>query len=472
MDTNTSNARAMNKEQPLGRRLPSARNATTTQGADMAIQPAPRYDVEHAGCNEKKALDPFGDETNAVVKYKTMKWWQAAMLMIAETIALGILALPSVLAAIGIVPALILLIGLGIIAIYTGYTLGQFKLRYPHVHNMADAGEILFGPIGRELLGAAQVIFFVFVLGAHILTASIMFNTLTGHATCTIVWSVIAMLICLVLTLPRTLHKVSFLCVVSFISILGAVLITMIALGLSPLSPLVINATHANPFFNAFLSVTNIIFAYGGHATFFPFMSEMRDPREYYKALFVLQGIDISLYVVVAVVIYRYAGNMVASPALGSTSPLIQKIAYGIAIPTIFVAGIINGHLASKYILIRIFRKRQEVLHSRSWTILGAWGSICVTINVIAWIIAEAIPVFGNLLGIISALFISWFTYGLGGVFWFHLNKGHWMVSKWNMMLTVVNIFIIVMALAIMGLGLYASGKSIHDSPIGKPFSC
>ena len=74
--------------------------------------------------------------------------------MIAETISLGILSLPSALAAIGIVPyvhppngrrsqrltvlssGVILIIGLGIIATYTGYVIGQFKLAYPQVHNM------------------------------------------------------------------------------------------------------------------------------------------------------------------------------------------------------------------------------------------------------------------------------------------------------------------------------------------------
>lgn len=52
--------------------------------------------------------------------------------MIAETISLGILSLPSVLAAIGIVPGVILIAGLGILATYTGYTIHQFKMAYPH----------------------------------------------------------------------------------------------------------------------------------------------------------------------------------------------------------------------------------------------------------------------------------------------------------------------------------------------------
>ena len=64
-------------------------------------------------------------------------------------------------------------------------------------------------------------------------------------------------------------------------------------------------------------------------------MSELRTPESYPKALFLLLGVDISMYLLVAIVTYRYAGTDVVSPALGSTSPLLRKITYGIAIPTI-----------------------------------------------------------------------------------------------------------------------------------------
>lgn len=44
--------------------------------------------------------------------------------MIAETISLGILSLPSVLSSIGMIPGAILIVALGIIATYTGYVIG------------------------------------------------------------------------------------------------------------------------------------------------------------------------------------------------------------------------------------------------------------------------------------------------------------------------------------------------------------
>jgi hypothetical protein len=64
-------------------------------------------------------------------------------------------------------------------------------------------------------------------------------------------------------------------------------------------------------------------------------IAELKEPRDFPKALTLLQTIDISLYLVAGVVIYYYAGADVKSPALGSVSPLVSKIAYGVALPTV-----------------------------------------------------------------------------------------------------------------------------------------
>lgn len=163
--------------------------------------------------------DPFGDESNAQVKYRTMSWWQAAVVMIAETVSLGILSLPSTFASVGMVAGVILTIGLGLIATYTGYVFWQFKMRYPGVHNIADVGGIFGGAIGRELGGACQTIYLVFIMGSHLLTWTVAMNRITSHATCTIVWSVVGLVLFWALTLPRTLKNVSYLSIIAFISI-------------------------------------------------------------------------------------------------------------------------------------------------------------------------------------------------------------------------------------------------------------
>ncbi|OQE13288.1 hypothetical protein PENFLA_c051G03026 [Penicillium flavigenum] len=420
--------------------------------------------------------DPFGDEEFAEIKYRTLQWWQCGMIMIAETVSLGILSLPSAVAVLGLAPAVILIVGLGIVATYTGYVIGQFKLRYPQVHSMGDAGEVMFHPMGlarfgREFLGTAQLLFLIFVMGSHILTFSVMMDTITDHGTCSIVFGIVGLIVSFICALPRTLRKVSWLSFASFVSILAALLITMIAIAIQRPGDGKIDATTTVSLSKGFLAVTNIVFAYAGHVAFFGFISEMETPTDYPKTLYMLQITDTSMYVIAAVVIYIYGGKGVDSPALSSTKPITAKLAYGIAIPTIVIAGVINGHVAAKYIYVRLFRGTDH-MKKRTFFSIGSWVVITLVLWVIAWIISEAIPVFNNLLSLITSLFASWFTYGLSGIFWLFLNRGQYGASWKKMVLTVVNLVIVGIGACLCGMGLWVSGKAIHDDPSGASFSC
>ncbi|KAL2831805.1 transmembrane amino acid transporter protein-domain-containing protein [Aspergillus cavernicola] len=416
------------------------------------------------------AQDAFGDEEFAEVKYKTLRWWQCGLLMVAETVSLGVLSLPAAVAGLGFVPAVIILIALGLFATYTGFVIGQFKMRYPHVTNMADAGEVLAGKWGGEIMGVAQMLFFVFVMASHLLTFTVAMNTITNHGTCSIVFGIVGMVVSFILCLPRTLEKMSWLSLVSFISILTAVIVCMVGVGVIKPGTKVEAVVETN-LYHGFTAVTNIVFAFCGHAAFFGLAAELKDPRDFPKGLCLLQGIDISLYLIAAVVIYRYGGADVASPALGSAGPIVGKVAYGIALPTILIAGVIYGHVASKYVYIRIFRGTDR-MHKRDFVAVGSWVAIALSLWILAWIIASAIPVFSHLLSLITALFASWFTYGLSGIFWLYMNKGLWFSSPRKIALTMVNFLAIAVGATLCGLGLWVSGKALHDNPSSASFSC
>lgn len=446
---------------------------------DQTRTSPPRYDDGEAGYpdekldkNENAAVDPFGDEGDAEVKYKTMNWYNCGFAMIAETVSLGILSLPSAVASLGLVPAIIVLVFLGGLATYTGYVIGQFKKAYPQVHNMADAGEVLMGPFGRELLGAGQLLFLVFIMASHILTFTVMMNHLTDHGTCSIVFGVVGLIISFISNLPRTMKNMSWFSYAAFCSVVASVFVTMIAIGIQNPGNNEVKAVVKTDLYHGFLAVSNIVFAYAGHVAFFGFISEMEVARDYPKALFMLQGFDTTLYIVSAIVIYRYGGEHVASPALGSTGPIVSKVAYGIAAPTIVIAGVINGHVACKYLYVRIFRGTDH-MSKRSWLSVGTWWAIAAGLWILAWIIASAIPVFNNLLSLITALFASWFTYGLSGVFWLYINKGQWFSSWKKTTLAIINFLIFLIGALICGLGLWVSGTAIHNDQSGTgSFSC
>lgn len=134
--------------------------------------------------------------------------------MIAEIISLGVLALPQALASLGLLPGILLIVGLGVISTYTGYLIGQFKLAYPAMQSFADCGELMAGRIGREVMAFCQVLILLFIMAAHVLSFGIAMNAMTDHGQCTVVFTVIGMVVSFILCLPRTLKNVSYVSIV------------------------------------------------------------------------------------------------------------------------------------------------------------------------------------------------------------------------------------------------------------------
>lgn len=130
--------------------------------------------------------------------------------MIAETISLGVLALPQALAHLGLLPGMLLILGLGLAATYTGYLIGQFKLTYPSVHSWADCGEMIAGRVGREVMAFGSVLILIFIMAAHVLSFAIAVSAMVGSSKRALLFSVAGLLVSFVLALPRTYKNVSY----------------------------------------------------------------------------------------------------------------------------------------------------------------------------------------------------------------------------------------------------------------------
>lgn len=225
-------------------------------------------------------------------------------------------------------------------------------------------------------------------------------------------------------------------------------MITMIAIGIEAPDPRAYAFTNPS-LMNGFQATLNIVLAYSGHMSFFSFQSELANPADYPKALIAFQATDTSLYLVTAVVIYRYGGPNVLSPALLSASELVSKIAFGISIGTIVIAGVVICHVGAKCIYVRLFRGT-HTMSERSFRSYGTWVLITFLMWVIAWLIAEAIPVFNDLLNMIAAAFCSWFSFGLEGLFWLKMNRGQYTANFRKMALTAFNIFLVAICCLIV----------------------
>lgn len=75
--------------------------------------------------------------------------------MMKTQIGLGVLAIPSALDTLGMVPGLICLLAFAMITTWSGYVVGTFKLQHREVYSLDDAGAIMLGLPGRAILAAS-----------------------------------------------------------------------------------------------------------------------------------------------------------------------------------------------------------------------------------------------------------------------------------------------------------------------------
>ncbi|KAL6706527.1 hypothetical protein ACN47E_005283 [Coniothyrium glycines] len=432
----------------------------------------------HAGASEY----PNAEGEN----YRTLGRWRACVILITIEVGIGVLSLPSALQTLGLIPGIIAIFGFGGLTTYCGYILVQFYRRYPMVTNLVDCALYVGGKPFEYFLGVAFIFNLVLICASANITMSVALNTLSSHALCTVAFLAFPHLVCWLLCLPRKLTFAAAFSWICTISIVAAVLIVMVAIGVAgPRAPfpgfeVSITLIGKPTFVETVNSLLNIAFAFAGNQSFISVMAEMRHPqKDFPPALFMQKSFEVVVYIVVACVIYGLAGDAVTSPALGTAPELPAKIAYGILLPSVLGTGLVIGITAIKYMYIAIMRNLKpdqvNIHNTFTWTLWIGIGSI---FWIVTFVVSNAIPIFSSILNISAAIFVSWFTFGLTSIFWLHLNWKVQFSSPRKTALAAVNYGILFMTLFLNAGGLYTSLKALIDifndpnTTLNGPFTC
>ncbi|KAL4920414.1 transmembrane amino acid transporter protein-domain-containing protein [Aspergillus aurantiobrunneus] len=340
------------------------------------------------------------------------------ILMMKTQIGLGVLAIPSALDVLGMVPGILCLLAVACITTWSEYVIGTFKLQHREVYSIDDAGGIMFGLPGRVVLSAAFCLYWIFVSGSAILGLSIGLNAVSTHATCTAVFAVVAAIVGFAFSSIRTLGRITWLAWVSLPCILVAVIIVTIAVGVADRpadapqtdGPWVSDWRVAgNPTFaEAIAADSNLLFAFSGTPGFFSIVSEMRNPEKYTAAILACQAGVTTLRLL---------------PSSGLSRRRHQIISYAFALPGLLGTMAIVTHIPSKFIFVHILRGSHH-LNSNTPTHWVTWLSCTFGVTIVAWIIASTIPVFDALVSLIGAL--------LGPVMCIQPMGAMWLYDNWR----------------------------------------
>ncbi|RDL42117.1 Uncharacterized protein BP5553_02096 [Venustampulla echinocandica] len=430
---------------------------------------------------------------------------QTAALLFSEYICLAIMSFPYSYSVLGLVPGLILTVVIAGLVLYTSLVVWEFCLRHPEVRDVCDIGQMLFW--GKTWAWYATAVMFVlnntFIQALHVLVTAKYLNTITSHSQCTIVFAVIGTVICFFFSLPRTFSALAKLATFSafftFLSVLLAAIFAAIEAhpagynpdpnyvnpktGLPGGEPIVtalpVKGTTFVAGMNAFL---NISYTFIGQITLPSFIAEMRNPKDFPKALWAVTIAEVFIFGIVGAVVYAYTGNQYnTAPAFGSLgNDIYKKVSFSFMIPTLIFLGVLYASVSARFIFFRIF---EGTRHKSSHTVAGwsAWAGILAATWVLAFIIAEVIPFFSDLLSLMSSLFDSFFGFIFWGLAYIRMRRVDggvtWLKeqSLYGYSMLALNIVIILIGLFFLGAGTYTSVQSIitdTEGSVGGVFTC
>lgn len=315
------------------------------------------------------------------VNFRTVGWIRASMFFLKMTFAAGVLSIPGALYNLGAVAGAIFIVFWGVLNTYCAVLQGQFKLKYPSVHTVADSAHIAALQLGftkkkswvvKEIAEFIYLFTWILCAGVSTLGFSIALNAVSNHATCSVTFGFVAYIIVSTVASVRKIQNLGWITRVGFISIVAALMIVVIAVTLRDLPAAApqtgdfeLGFTAFPPagttFANAWSALLAIFSSSVNTSGFAPVISEMRRPQDYFKSVYVCMLWITTSYLALATTVYAYCGRWVASPALGSAGPTIKIISYAIAIPGLIAGTMICVHVAGKSIFVRILRNTHHL---------------------------------------------------------------------------------------------------------------
>ena len=309
---------------------------------------------------------------------------------------------------------------------------------------------------------------------------------MSNGAVCTVGFSAIWTVLSWLCSLPRTFSTLSklatFSALFTFVSVLLAAIFAGVEAhpfgyntggptGLLVGDPIVLVVAAKNTGFvsgmNAFL---NISYTFIGQITIPSFIAEMKEPKDFPKALWAVTICEIIVFSLVGAVVYVYTGTQYnTAPAFGSLQTIYKKVAFSFMIPTLIFLGVLYASLTARFIFFRMF---EGTRHKGNHTVLGwgAWAGILAATWILAFIIAEVIPFFPDLLSLMSSLFDSFFGFIFWGTAYMRMRHADygpgWITSRgirsiWGF---VLNVFLILFGLFMLGGGTYVSVFPLRPS--------
>mmetsp|Transcript_5930 Transcript_5930/g.10310 ORF Transcript_5930/g.10310 Transcript_5930/m.10310 type:complete len:453 (+) Transcript_5930:28-1386(+) len=346
-------------------------------------------------------------------------WLTVSKLQIGDMIGVGVLAIGSAFANLGWVLGLVFSIGFLPLNIYLSLLMWEARNIHPKATSFPLMAKATINNKGFTLVTLLSLYLLILLIeGSYLIQLGASLSDIAyGNDICKYWWSII---VCAFLMLPmlmvRTLNSARWFLWVNCACILVTVLIVvgyiLAQLSEHGKSPENVSGTDVIPadmtwktFFGGF---STLAFAYNGMIIYLEMMAEMKKPEDWPKTFTVSGPFQIILYLLVGVSAYIYLG----AAANNGGGSLLDYLPKGSAISVVSnvllflylsVAYLIKGNIMTRVFHNAMFPKTLNHRTRESYVHHSISATLVI---VITYLIANAVPIFSQLIQITGSLLV------------------------------------------------------------------
>jgi hypothetical protein len=262
-------------------------------------------------------------------------------------------------------------------------------------------------------------------------------------------------------------------------------------------------ASGGTGFLGTYQGINTIVYAYGGAMLFFNLLAEMRNPWDFWKGMLCADIFIYLVYMFFGLFQYSYQGQYTYNTAIQSINPYNYQTAGNIlSIIGGLIAAALYGNIGIKVIYNNVFMELFYFPALSTKTGKLIWVGMVPIYWSLAFVVAAAVPELGDFTSLVGAFCIGNFTYTFPAMLkiGFDIQKGAMLpeesfdevtkkytrldhgMKRWirgykkTWMLTSFNIFYMLGALVVCGLGCYSAIEALivafDGGSVSTSFTC
>ena len=371
--------------------------------------------------------------SNAIECFDSLCAGRVTAIILCYQLGMGVLALPYAMAVLGWVPFLVALTCLACGAYASGLVYARLYCAAPHARVLADVALMARGALGERVVSCVTIAFMIAVMPLLQVTLTLALPEVFPSAPLSAVqWSGLISTTWLVLGQVRHMRSVGTL------SILGSV--AMIIVCATIIVALLVNSGQeghtsggidatgdsapagtslwgaascsASQRISAFMS---IVYSFGGQNIFIELQGEMEPPAHFTRSVGAGMLIVTSCYAAVACVGYVRIGETVLLDGKPITShsvgfEALDKANNILLAFHVLIAALINLNVLTK-VLVPLLRLPADVVDGSGFKRRAQWLAITGGILTTSFTIANTLPFFTDIIGLLGSLFLVLITY-------------------------------------------------------------